>query len=249
MDKDDDPRLMDEFTPVARKAWKTLKSIVQVALEFNMPAMKNFEEGSRLADYLLDGKPMVSEPPLEFVKLSWAERLVDQLDGVRERCFQLHSKSVGGILALQEQIAAAWHQSRNPVEAALVGEMIEALPADIIEAESVPPEEILEAEVLDEPVEESVAPPPIPPAVQPVVEAPASPLPSRPVIAPEEFSLDLDVPPPKSAEPEPPSFDGTVPQLVPTPIHGETILKPAKNGRPPLKITYIRGNEKSPLAG
>jgi hypothetical protein len=229
MEEDDDSRLMDEFTPVARKAWKTLKGIVQEAQEINLPAMHNFAEGERLADYLLDGQAMAPEPPLESVKMSWAERLVDQLEGVRQRCFDLHSKSVGGILALQEKIAAAWQQSRQPVEDAFLGEPIDAIPAELVDPESASIEEIFEAEVLDEP---PPAPPEPPPIVEPSVPAPVLASPT------DEFTLDLDAARLPSA-----------PALLPTPMHSETILKPARNGRPPLKITYVRSGEKSPLAG
>jgi hypothetical protein len=59
--------------------------------------------------------------------------------------------------------------------------------------------------------------------------------PSMPQTLEEEFTLDLaalQVPPPA---------------VVLPPILGGTITKPAKNGRPPLKITYLRRGEPSPL--
>ena len=105
-----------EVISVLRETWRALKKIVQDAREINLPAMKNFEEGERLADFILDGK-LVSEPPLSELKGKWVEKLMNQLHGVKNRCFRLHFKSVGGILALQEKIADAWRASRIPVSA------------------------------------------------------------------------------------------------------------------------------------
>lgn len=123
------PDLFAEVMQILRQAWRALKTIVQDAREINLPAMKNFEEGERLADYILEGK-MVPEPPLTFVKSNWAQKLVDQLLGVRRRCGRLHWKSVGGILALQEKIAAAWNEKRAPVEAMVIeAETVEVLDA------------------------------------------------------------------------------------------------------------------------
>jgi Zn-dependent protease with chaperone function len=122
-----------EVISVLRSAWKALKKIVQDAQEVNLPAMKNFVEGERLADFILDGK-LVSEPPLSELKGTWVEKLMKQLQGVKNRCFRLHFKSVGGILALQEKIAAAWLAAREPIPA----EVAEPIPTDVIPAEVVP---------------------------------------------------------------------------------------------------------------
>src|SRR5262249_61517380 len=45
-----------EVIAVLRAAWKALKTIIQDAREVNLPAMKNFEEGERLADFILERK-------------------------------------------------------------------------------------------------------------------------------------------------------------------------------------------------
>ena len=125
-------------------AWKVLKNIIQEAREINLPAMKNFEEGERLADFILEGK-MVPEPPLSELKGTWISKLMTQLQGVKNRCFRLHFKSVGGILALQEKIAAAWVEARAPICA----EVIE--PESILSAEVIPAEVVVEG-LVDEPV-------------------------------------------------------------------------------------------------
>lgn len=266
------PDTIADFMQVLRKAWKTLKNIVQDARDINMPAMKNFEEGERLADFILD-KKMVPEPPMhiEDVRVAWVQKLVDQLRDVRRRCGRLHWKSVGGILALQEKIAAAWEQRRLPIEAALIvephslipGEVLHAEPldaasAEVLEAAPLLDEEILEAEPIEaEPVEEPLVEPPPPAEPDPVFLLPGEVEPASEILPPpivvsveppivdapvlaasqdaaDEFTLDLD------AKQEAPAF-------APTPMRGETIAKPAKNGRPPMKITYVLPGEKSPL--
>jgi len=115
---------------VLRAAWKSLKKIIQDAREINLPAMKNFEEGERLADFILQGR-MVPEPPLYGLKGVWIDKLLKQLFEVKNRCFRLHFKSLGGVLAIQEKIAAKWLATRRP------GDVIEAevIPDDVIEAE------------------------------------------------------------------------------------------------------------------
>ena len=243
------PDMIADFMQVLRKAWKTLKNIVQDARDINMPAMKNFEEGERLADFILD-KKMVPEPPTHInnVRVAWVQKLVDQLRDVRRRCGRLHWKSVGGILALQERIAAAWEQRQMPIEAALIpGEVLHAEPLDAVSAEVLEAEEILDAEVIDgEPIEEpepvfvlpgeaaaasEILPPPIVVSVEaPVADATGSSVLAASQDAADEFTIDLEMRKPEEEAPPP-----------------DTIMKPAKNGRPPMKITYVRPGEKSPL--
>jgi hypothetical protein len=181
------------------------------ARQVNFPAMKNFEEGAGLADFILEGK-LVPEPPTRFIKGEWVDKLMTQLNHVRNRCFRLHFKSIGGILALQEKIAAAWKERNVPVAAELVTadpaevfvarvvtadvvDQAEVLAAEVVEAEPVRVapvvEEALTAEVLPDDVAEAEevlnavviddGPPPVPP---PVVPEPAQPM-AWEVAAPE----------------------------------------------------------------
>lgn len=316
------PDLIAEFMQVLRKAWKTLKNIVQDAREINMPAMKNFEEGERLADFILD-KKMAPEPPMHIanVRVAWVQKLVDQLRDVRRRCGRLHWKSVGGILAMQEKIAAAWQERRAPIEATIVAEPRDAVPAEVLDAEPLEAEvlhaaEIVEAEAIEDPPRPVISPapfippppipdpvrspivddvpapvippPPIPepepepepvfllpgeePAQVPILDKAGSPAPDSPPTDADFFSLNEDAAPIEPSAPTPPPAPAVVrpvpapasqeelftldldavkpapPAFVPTPLLGETITKPAKKGRPPLKITYVRPGEVSPLA-
>lgn len=106
------PNYANEVIGVLRAAWKALRSIVEEARAVHLPALRNFTEGERLADVILDG-PVVPEPPLSEIQGAWVEKLMNQLLDVKNRCFRLHYKSVGGILALQERVAAGWLAARD----------------------------------------------------------------------------------------------------------------------------------------
>lgn len=180
------PDFLSEVMQVLRTSWRTLKKILQDAKEINLPAMKNFEEGENLASFILPEK-MVPEPPLSYVKGTWCMKLVDQLDSVRSKCFRLHFKSVGGILALQEKIATAWKEASAPVCAEIVEPeaiLAEAIPAEVVVEgfdlpadEVVLPAEVIPAEVVVEsfvealPIDDVEEPPPLisgaPPTLDP----------------------------------------------------------------------------------
>ena len=69
---------------------------------------------------------------------------------MRPKCFRLHFKSVGGILALQERIASAWKEAHAPVCAEIVD------PETILAAEAIPAEVVVEGFVDELPAEEVV---------------------------------------------------------------------------------------------
>ena len=79
------------------------------------------------------------------------------------------------------------------------------------------------------------AKPPVPPLAPSEVPSLAA---EPPAAAAALLSLDLDDRGP-----------ATPPLADLTPVVGGTITKPAKNGRPTLKITYVLPGEKSPLTG
>jgi Zn-dependent protease with chaperone function len=87
-----------------REARKALKGVLREAREINMPAMKNFEEGERLAEFLLD-KDLIREAGESGVSMKWVFKLFRQLEEVERKAARLHFKSLGQILALQEGVA------------------------------------------------------------------------------------------------------------------------------------------------
>lgn len=66
--------------------------------------------------------------------------------------------------------------------------------------------------------------------------------------APEVLALDLVAPTPARAAPRPPK-PPPAPVVPESPTAERTVTKPAKNGRPVLKITYVLPGEQSPLGG
>src|SRR5438270_11284048 len=91
-----------ELMHVLREARSALKKVLREARELDMPAMKNFEEGDRLADFLLD-QDIVPELPETYVKGKWIDKLLRQLDQVMRKAARLHFKSLGSILQVQEE--------------------------------------------------------------------------------------------------------------------------------------------------
>lgn len=108
-----------ELMHVLREARSALKKILREARELDMPAMKNFEEGDRLADFLLD-QDIVPELPETYVKGKWIDKLLRQLDQVMSKAARLHFKSLGGILRLQEEIAEKFLAKTQPVQAEVI---------------------------------------------------------------------------------------------------------------------------------
>ena len=87
-----------------REARKALKKLLREAREINMPAMKNFEEGERLAEFLLD-EDLIREAGESGVTGKWINKLFRQLEQVARKSSRLHFKSLGQILAIQDRVA------------------------------------------------------------------------------------------------------------------------------------------------
>ena len=209
--------LLGEVMQVLREARRALRKVLQDARDVNLPAMRNFAEGDRLADFILDEK-LVAELPETYVKGAWVHKLLNQLNAVKQRCRRLHFKSLGGILELQERIAAAWRASRVPVEAVVLDD---PPAAEVVEAElvEVPEAEPMVAMVADgEPGAVFVLPPDDP---EPVFVLPP---------AGAELVLDLD-----AGDPEPAAVEAAGPPAV---------TKPARGGRPAVTITVARPGAK-----
>ena len=101
-----------ELMHILREARSALRKILRDAKELDLPAMKHFEEGDRLADFLLD-EEIVKELPETYIKGKWLDKLLRQLGQVMNRTSRLHGKSLGGILKMQEEIAAKFLAMRS----------------------------------------------------------------------------------------------------------------------------------------
>jgi Zn-dependent protease with chaperone function len=111
-----DADLFDTLVGVMRDARASLKKMITEARVLDMPAMANFDLRDRLANFLLDDD--VRDLPGGSVSGEWVGRLLNQLDQVRGKAARLHFKSLGGILKLQEQIAAEFLRTATPATAA-----------------------------------------------------------------------------------------------------------------------------------
>jgi hypothetical protein len=87
-----------------REARKALKLVLKEAKQINMPAMKNFEEGERLAEFLLD-EDLIREAAEDGVSFKWISKLFRQLEQVARKSSRLHYKSLGQILTIQDKVA------------------------------------------------------------------------------------------------------------------------------------------------
>ena len=94
----------EEMMHVFREARSALKKMLREAREIDLPAMKNFEEGERLADFLLD-EDLLREPGETRVTGKWIGKLFRQIEQVQRKSARLYYKSLGGILAEQETVA------------------------------------------------------------------------------------------------------------------------------------------------
>jgi Zn-dependent protease with chaperone function len=105
---DFDPVVRDEFLTevlhVLREARKALREVLKETRDIDMPAMKHFEEGENLSDFLLD-EELVRPAGEHGVSVKWLNKLFRQINEIRGKAARLHFKSLGQILALQERIA------------------------------------------------------------------------------------------------------------------------------------------------
>ncbi len=95
---------VEEVLSSLREARSAMKKVLREAKAINMPAMKNFEEGERLADFLLD-EDLISEGADDRASGKWINKLFRQLGQIRRKSSRLFFKSLGQILSLQENVA------------------------------------------------------------------------------------------------------------------------------------------------
>ena len=95
---------VDEVLEVFREARKALRNLLRETKDIDMPALKNFEEGENLAEFLL-GEDLIRDAGEQGVTGKWINKLFRQIGEVRRKAARLHGKSLGQILALQERAA------------------------------------------------------------------------------------------------------------------------------------------------
>jgi hypothetical protein len=92
--------------PFFRAAHHVLRDVLRTAEDMPLPPLKNMVAGQPLRKFLLEGK-LVDGISKHDQTLSgkWLRTLSDQLREVQKKVDRVHFKNLGGILAMQEQIA------------------------------------------------------------------------------------------------------------------------------------------------
>jgi Zn-dependent protease with chaperone function len=127
--------LIAEAMHVFRQARKSLKEILRHAREMDIPMLKHFTGTEALDEFLLN-ETLIKELPEDFVQVRWLQKLDRQLGQVLKKSARLYFKSMGNILALQEQIAQKFNAqlpsaAETPVEAR--EEILDAILEDEVE--------------------------------------------------------------------------------------------------------------------
>jgi Zn-dependent protease with chaperone function len=100
--------VFDEALAIFRDAHATLSEHLDAAEHLRIPAMKNLPTGEPLRDFLLKKRLVEGLSRYDLhMPMKWIAKLIDQMGEVQKKVDRIHFKSLGGILALQEQIAAA----------------------------------------------------------------------------------------------------------------------------------------------
>jgi hypothetical protein len=110
------PEQFQNALGVLRDCRMALNEQLGEADALKLPALTNMTEGAALGPYLLEGK-VIRNLPADTTSLDgkWINDLMNQVGEVTEKSARILFKSLGGILALQDRIAADWHVSRQPV--------------------------------------------------------------------------------------------------------------------------------------
>jgi Zn-dependent protease with chaperone function len=121
---------------IFRQAHGALSRSLSEARQLLLPELKNMTAGQPLNAFLLE-KRLVYEllPEDDSITGEWINKFWEQLGNVQDKARRIHFKSLGGILALQENIGRLW--SEKPMGEAQ-SEIAEAIPVVI-------PEVVLEA--------------------------------------------------------------------------------------------------------
>jgi hypothetical protein len=115
--------LITEAMHAFRKARKGLKEILRDARDMDIPMLKNFTGQEALDEFLLD-ETLIKELPEEYVDTRWVKKMYLQLGQVLKKSARLYFKSLGNILAMQEQIAKEFNAQLPPAAIPDEGENI-----------------------------------------------------------------------------------------------------------------------------
>jgi len=103
--------LIQQLKAALDAAHGCLRDQLSAAAQLEVPPLQNIAPGDTLADQLLN-RPVVPAPNPKGRSIdgAWVGLLLGQIGEVIERAGRIHFKNLGGILNLQETIAARWVQ-------------------------------------------------------------------------------------------------------------------------------------------
>jgi Zn-dependent protease with chaperone function len=103
------PEQFDRVLGVLQRAHDVLSDGLSKAYHLRLPALRNVQAGEPLKPLLLVRR-LIYPPGTGDGTLNgkWVSVFMEQLEEVRDRAQRIHFKSLGGMLALQEQIRARW---------------------------------------------------------------------------------------------------------------------------------------------
>jgi Zn-dependent protease with chaperone function len=101
---------------------------ISKADKLRLPALKNMKEGAKLGTFLVPGSVVKGlRPGAQRFTSKWLNKFLNQLGAMEDRIRRIHFKSLGGILALQEETIRTWlrdgpkmdrlEEDEEPVEA------------------------------------------------------------------------------------------------------------------------------------
>jgi Zn-dependent protease with chaperone function len=127
-----------EIMDIFRDAHQALTGCLNRADGMKLPALKNMRTGDPLGFFLLDKKLVTPfKRTARSVTGKKIGKLLQQMGEVQDRVRRIHFKSLGGILALQEKIAADRKVGRPAAEVPVPGTVVVELPAKETRAEEI----------------------------------------------------------------------------------------------------------------
>jgi Zn-dependent protease with chaperone function len=101
-----DTKSFSRYLKILQEAHHAMKDCLKAAEELPVPALKNVEAGQPLRGLLLKKEPLSGVSSYDqWINTKWIHKLIEQIDHILGRTARIHFKSLGGILALQEQIS------------------------------------------------------------------------------------------------------------------------------------------------
>jgi Zn-dependent protease with chaperone function len=103
------PEQFRQTRTIFREAHEALVRSVTLADKMTLPKLKNMDEGEPLGHFLLEKQVVKGlRPSARTLTVKWISKFLQQLSVVEDRARRIHFKSLGGILALQEDISRRW---------------------------------------------------------------------------------------------------------------------------------------------